>query len=68
MCIYVSMHGIVIIEIYHHNKQVYTLYTAVASFSYILPKCEKTRELKDKCYVLQCTPIIYMQPYTPRQP
>ena len=53
------MHGIVIIEIYSHNKQVNTLYTAVASFSYVLPKCAKTREPKDEHCVLWCTPLIY---------
>ena len=54
------MHGIVIIETYSHNKEVNTFYTAVASFSNILPKCTKTREPKDEHCVSQCTPIIYM--------
>ena len=35
---------------------------------YIPPKCVKTREPKDECCVLQCTSIILMQPYIPRQP
>ena len=68
MCIFVSMHGIVTIEIYSYNKEVNTLYTVVASPSYILPKCAKTREPKDECCVLWCTYIIYTQPNTPRQP
>ena len=64
------MHGIVIIEIYSKNKKVNTLYTVVASPSYIQPKCAKTREPKDECCVLQVHPyrLQYMQPYTPRQP
>ena len=55
MCIYVSMHGVVIIEIYSNNKWVNTLYTVVASLSYILPKCAKTREPKDEHCVSWCT-------------
>ena len=43
------------------------IYISCISVSLILPKCAKTREPKDDCCVLQCTPI-YMQPYTPRQP
>ena len=35
---------------------------------YILPKCAKAREPEDKHCVLQCTSIVHMQPYTPRQP
>ena len=54
-----SMHGIVIIEIYSYNKKVNTLYTVVVSPSYILPKCTKTREPKDEHYVSQCTHIRY---------
>ena len=46
------MHGIVIIRIYSNNKKVYTLYTLVASHSYILPKCAKTREPEDEYCVL----------------
>ena len=53
------MHGIVIIEIYSYNKKVYTLYTVVMSHSYILPKCAKTREPKDKHCVSWCTYISY---------
>ena len=48
------MYGIVIIEIYSYNKRVNTLYTAVASPSYILPKHAKTREPEDKNCVSQC--------------
>ena len=60
MCIYVSIHGIVIIELYSNNKKVNTLYTVVMSHYYILPKCVKTRELKDEYFcVLQCTYISY---------
>ena len=59
MCIYVSMHGIVIIEIYSYNKRVITLYTVVMSSSYIPPKCAKTREPKDKHCVSWCTHISY---------
>ena len=59
MCIYVSMHGIVIIEIYNYNKRVNTLYTVVLSLSCILPKCAKTREPEDKHCVLWCTYISY---------
>ena len=59
MCIYVSMHGIVIIEMYSYNKRVNTLYTVVASPSYILPKCAKTREPEDECCVLWHTHISY---------
>ena len=59
MCIYVSMHGIVIIEIYGYNKKVNTLYTVVMSPFYILPKCAKTREPKDKHCVLWCNHISY---------
>ena len=47
MCIYVSMHGIVRIEIYSYNKRVNALYTVVTS-PYIPPKWEKTREPKDE--------------------
>ena len=53
------MHGIVIIEIYSNNKKVNTLYTVIASHSYILPKYVKTREPKDEHCVLQCTYIRY---------
>ena len=53
------MHGIVIIEIYSNNKKVNTLYTVVASLSYILPKCVKTREPKDEHCVSWCTYINY---------
>ena len=53
------MHGIVIIEIYSYNKRVNTLYTVVASPSYKLAKCVKTREPKDEHCVLQCTHISY---------
>ena len=35
------------------------LYTVVASLSYILPKCAKTREPEDEHCVLQCTYINY---------
>ena len=59
MRIYVSMHGIVIVEIYSNNRKVNTLYTVVASHSYILPKCAKTREPKDECCVSQYTYISY---------
>ena len=59
MCIYVSMHGIVKIEIYKYNKRVNTLYSVVASPSYILPKCVKTREPEDEHCVLQYTYISY---------
>ena len=59
MCIYVSMHGVVIVEIYSNNKKVNTLYTVVASHSYILPKCVKTREPKDEHCVSQCIYISY---------
>ena len=59
MSIYVSMHCIVIVEIYSYNKKVNTLYAVVVSPSYILPKCAKTREPKDKCFVLWCTHISY---------
>ena len=59
MCIYVSMHGIVITEIYSNNKKVNTFYTVVASLSCILPKCVKTRESKDEHCVLWCTQISY---------
>ena len=59
MCIYVSMHGIVIIEIYSYNKRVNTLYTVVVSPSYILPKCAKTREPKDEHYASWGTHISY---------
>ena len=59
MCIYVSMHGIVIIEVYSYNKRVNTLHTVVASPSYILPKCVKTRELEDEHCVSWCTHISY---------
>ena len=59
MCIYVSMHGIVIIKIYSYNKKVNNLFTVVASPSHILPKCAKTREPEDKCCVSQCTHISY---------
>ena len=59
MCIYVSMHGIVIIEVYNYNKKVNTLYTVVTFLSHILPKCVKTREPKDKHCVSQCTRISY---------
>ena len=52
------MHGVVIIEIYSHNKLVNTLYTVVTSL-YIPPKCVKTRKPEDKCCVLWCTYIIY---------
>ena len=38
-----------------HNKEVNTLYTVVAFTYYILPKCAKTREAKDKCCVSWCT-------------
>ena len=55
MCIYVSMHGIVIIRIYSTNKKVNTLYTLVVSHSYILPKCAKTRKPEDKHCVSWCT-------------
>ena len=58
------MHGIVIIEIYSHNKQVNTLYTAVVSFSYILLKCAKTREPKDEPLCIAVYPYnIYMTLY-----
>ena len=59
MCIYVSMHGIVIIEIYSYNKRVNTLYTVVMSPSYIPPKCAKTREPEDEHCVSWCTHISY---------
>ena len=59
MCIYVSMHGVVIIEIYSHNKWVNTLYAIVTSL-YIPPNCVKTREPEDECCVLWCTSIILM--------
>ena len=55
MCIYVSIYGIVKIEIYSYNKEVYTLYTVVMFTYYILPKCAKTRAPKDEHCVLQCT-------------
>ena len=48
MCIYVSIYGIVKIEIYSYNKEVYTLYTVVMFTYYILPKCAKTRKPKDE--------------------
>ena len=54
------MHGIVITVIYSCNKKVNTLYTVVMSFSYILPKCAKTREPEDEHCVLQCTYKIHM--------
>ena len=53
------MHGIVIIETYSYNKWVNTLYAVVTSLSYILPKCVKTREPKDKHCVLWCTYVSY---------
>ena len=53
------MDGIVIIEIYSNNKLVNTLSTVVASLSYILPKCAKTREPEDEHCVLWCTYINY---------
>ena len=53
------MHGIVIIETYSYNKKVNTLHTVYMSPSYIPPKCAKTREPKDKHYVLWCTHISY---------
>ena len=59
MCIYVSMHGIVVIEIYSYNKSVNTLYTVVVSLSNIPPKCANTRESKDEHCVLWCTHINY---------
>ena len=42
-------------NIYSHNKEVNMLYTVVMFTYYILPKCAKTREPKDKHCVLQCT-------------
>ena len=42
------MYGIVIIKIYSYNKKVNTLYIVVASPSYILPMCAKTREPEDE--------------------
>ena len=36
------------------------MYTAVTPFSYILPKHAKTKEPKDKHYVLPCTYIKYI--------
>ena len=59
MCIYVSMHSILMIEIYNYNKQVNTLYSVVASLSYILPECVKTREPRDEHGVSWCTYISY---------
>ena len=59
MCIYVSIHGIVIIEIYSYNKQVNTLYTVVMSPSYIPPKYATTREPEDEHCVSWCTHISY---------
>ena len=59
MCVYVSMHGIAIIEIYSDNKKVNTLYAVVVSPSYILPKCVKTREPEGEHCVSWCTHISY---------
>ena len=53
------MYVIVIIEIYNYNKRVNTLYTVVASPSYIPPKCGKTREPEDEHCALWCTYISY---------
>ena len=62
------IYGIVIIEIYSCNKELYTL-KVTWFFSLILPKHAKTREPKDKCCALWCANIhIYMQHLTPRQP
>ena len=53
------MHGIVIVEIYSYTKRINTLYTVVMSFSYILPKCVKTRKTKDEHCISWCTQISY---------
>ena len=43
------------------------IYISHISVSLIPPKCVKTREPEDEYCVSQCTFILYMQPYTPRQ-
>ena len=53
MSIHVFIYGIVMIEIYIHNKEVTALYTVV-TFTYHIPrKCAKTRKPKDEHFVLQ---------------
>ena len=53
--VYLCMsYGIVKIGIYSHNKGKYFVCNCHV-ISYVLPKCVKTREPKDKHCVLQCT-------------